>query len=291
MKTNTIAEQRIHQRYHVLIEGKIIIAGLPLAIDVTVVDMSPGGARLKTEADFDFPETFELAIATEEFLYPCQQSWRGGEFMGVEFSGAPSGINPWYSAERAIISDSLATGQDPHGTGKAGGLAMIDVKQAVRIEPSFKLHFARNPANIHRGTCSVHVLLHNRENIAAHHPFFCVPGLKINAQAAPGWEQSDFVSVLKMRRFAAVRENVLEHGAIMHCCTIALTFKELFGGRIEYETGSEHPLDDLPDFKLTCIAGAGNFPVERLVFTVPAASIRATITEELVRHPILMAVK
>jgi hypothetical protein len=279
MTATTNSDLRQDQRTPVLIDGKIAAPGLLMAIDVTIVDLGLTGARLKLSSDLALPENFDLAIATARDMHHCRQTWRRDDFMGIEFTAPPSGDNPWYNPTQATASQSLVSGQDPSPTQKAVSLAAIDVKQAVRLEPSYRLHFARNAANIHRGACSIDIVLHNRETIAAHHPFFCIPDLKLSVRAAEGWEQSEFVSVRKMRRFAAKGEAVLEPGDARHCGTIVLTFKERFGGRVEYEAGSEHQLATLPDFRLTCIAGAGNFPAERSIFVVPAAAIRAAVSD------------
>jgi hypothetical protein len=270
-------EQRVDPRYQVLIEGKLLLPPWDVPLDVTIEDISRGGARIRTTWKEEFPETFALAISGEARICKCRQSWRSGDLLGVEFIGTESNFNPWYNDDLVKIGETL--GQGGTQARQAGSLRMIDVKSVTRIEPCVSIGFEHVANTVSRGVCNIEVALRNQDKVPAHNPYFCVPDLKINMMPAPDWEQSEFVSIRKIRRFAATAGNILEQGASVPCCTIKLAYKQRFGGLLEFEAGSEHQLDDLPDFKLTCITGAGNFPVERLVFTVPADVLVATIRQ------------
>jgi hypothetical protein len=93
-------------------------------------------------------------------------------------------------------------------------------------------------------------------------------------EAANGWAVQEVTAVRKMRRFFKPGVYDLAPGDSIHCCSIVLPFSASEGGTLEYEHGRQHALPNLPDLRLTCIAGAGNYPSDRVPFIVPAIEIR-----------------
>jgi PilZ domain-containing protein len=84
-----VADLRKHSRHKVLKGGKLVSLKLHSAVDVTIIDMSISGARIRTPATVDFPEKFNLYIVSERLLLPAVVRWRSGDIMGIEFVGEP----------------------------------------------------------------------------------------------------------------------------------------------------------------------------------------------------------
>jgi hypothetical protein len=81
--------QRKYPRHKVLKEGKIVSSTMNGAINVTVRDLSVGGARIALPSYVGLPQEFSLLVTSENLLYPAVARWRNGEAIGVEFVGAP----------------------------------------------------------------------------------------------------------------------------------------------------------------------------------------------------------
>ena len=82
-------DHRRHPRHRVLKEGKIISSITHATVDVTIRDLSVGGARVQIPENTDFPEPFSLLVTSEAILYPAIAKWRNGEMMGVAFVDEP----------------------------------------------------------------------------------------------------------------------------------------------------------------------------------------------------------
>ena len=80
---------RKHPRHKVLKDGKIVSLTRQSAVNVTILDMSVSGARIRMPASTDFPEHFGLFVMSEKLLYPATARWRRGEMIGIEFVGEP----------------------------------------------------------------------------------------------------------------------------------------------------------------------------------------------------------
>ena len=51
-----------------------------------VLDVSPGGAKIMTDAAFDVSDRFGLAlVAAHQKRQPCQVVWRRGNTYGIKF--------------------------------------------------------------------------------------------------------------------------------------------------------------------------------------------------------------
>lgn len=270
-------EHRRNVRHKVLKNGKIIAANSSVVIDVAIRDMSPGGARISVPASTDIPREFSLAILSEQLIYSARECWRSGEHMGVRFVGEPRPAVLRHRKHRASTQDDAITMTKPATTFPE---PVVNATDDSHLQPQFCLRFERVPSHPGRGVCLVDVLLRNTGAIAACYPFFCLPVFGLSMKPASGWEQQDFTSVRKMRRFARLDAAVLDPGAAVHCCTISLGFRAANGGCLEFETGSEHSLDNLPDLKLMCIPGAGNYASKRIQFTVPASELRTFIERQ-----------
>ena len=82
-------EQRRHQRYRVLKEGKIIHGAHHTPIWVIIRDLSVGGAGVRVSPAEPIPHSFELLVVNEKLLFPAVVKWRKGELVGVEFVSEP----------------------------------------------------------------------------------------------------------------------------------------------------------------------------------------------------------
>ena len=87
--------ERIHPRYKVLKDGKILSANLILqsgtcsVIDVIIRDLSDGGARIQMPPDVELPKEFCVLIVADSKLYPAVAKWRNGEMVGIAFTDEP----------------------------------------------------------------------------------------------------------------------------------------------------------------------------------------------------------
>ena len=84
-----VTNNRKYPRQRVLRAGKIVSSTLTTAVNVTIGDMSAGGARIRTSANINFPEVLGLMVVSERRLYPVVARWRKGEWVGIEFVGEP----------------------------------------------------------------------------------------------------------------------------------------------------------------------------------------------------------
>jgi hypothetical protein len=54
--------------------------------ECTVLDVSPGGAKIMTDADIDVNDRFGLAmVASHAKRQPCEVVWRRGKTYGIKF--------------------------------------------------------------------------------------------------------------------------------------------------------------------------------------------------------------
>lgn len=59
------------------------------AINVTIRDLSVGGARIEVLPYIAMPQEFSLLVTSENLLYPAIAKWRTGEATGIAFVGEP----------------------------------------------------------------------------------------------------------------------------------------------------------------------------------------------------------
>ncbi|MBB5220267.1 hypothetical protein HNP73_000188 [Amaricoccus macauensis] len=76
--------RRVHQRARVLRRAKIVFHRGYNAVDCVVLDLSPGGARLKIGALLGLPDQFELRIENGP-VYAATVRYRLPEVTGVRF--------------------------------------------------------------------------------------------------------------------------------------------------------------------------------------------------------------
>jgi hypothetical protein len=268
-------ELRRDSRHKVLKDGKIILPGDSTAIDVVVRDLTAAGARLAIPGAMILPDQFDLAMPAAGYRHTAQLRWRQGEEAGVQFIGPPRVI------EKGRGRHGAAAHREPAETEAVQSFrAMVASVNKVAQNASQSFHaeykFSHEPDPLYtdRGRILVDVCLRNASSVPAHQPFVCLPRLGLNFDAAPGWRQQDVVAVRKMARFSPNVPFVLEPLEFVHCATVVLQLYSGNGGGLEYEEGHVHRLAELPDFRLTCIAGAGNFPTASVPLVVRAAEIR-----------------
>ncbi len=83
-------DQRKFPRHRVFKEAKIVSSAFKGAINVTIRDMSVGGARIDIPPFVAIPEEFDLLVISENLLYPAVARWSGGISLGLEFAGEPN---------------------------------------------------------------------------------------------------------------------------------------------------------------------------------------------------------
>ena len=82
-------DQRKYPRHRVFKEAKIVCSAFNGAINVTIRELSVGGARIDTPPFLDIPKEFDLLVISENLLYPAVARWSGGVSLGIEFAGEP----------------------------------------------------------------------------------------------------------------------------------------------------------------------------------------------------------
>lgn len=144
----------------------------------------------------------------------------------------------------------------------------------VQIEVEFRFDFERHPVYSDCGNCLLNLFLRNYGLTEAVKPFLCLPLLGLSLTPAVGWGKQEVINVRKLLRFGPIQSIRLATQEAVHCCTIAMPFSTLCGGVIRYAAESQHSFLALPDLRLTCIAGAGNSPSQKILFVVPASDLK-----------------
>lgn len=232
--------------------------------NVTIVEMSLSDARIEMPATTSLPEVFDLYIPSDEITYPCCFGWRNSLEAGVRFTGP---------AKLMKADDTREESATP-ARRSSTILPVLDENEAAAIIAEIDFGYERHQIQSDRGQILVHVKLSNAGSITAHQPFLCLPRLGLRLEPAPSWSMREVTSVRKMFRFAKLETVDLEPGTSIHCCTIHLPFIATEGGRLEFEAGSFHALNALPDLRLSCISGAGNYPSQRKPLIVAAERLR-----------------
>lgn len=266
MLKHTLIGNSSDNRNRVLKAAKLAGPGGKLLIDVIIRSMSMTEALLTIPATVDMPTNFDLLIPSEGLRYPSRLVALHANEMMVQFTGHPSPINfvPQVSTPHPVATESPApTVSAPRDFDK------------YQIQPVFTLGYDQHPLHSTRGHVSINVALLNKGSIDAHQPFLCIPSLGLRVEPASGWVMQEVKSVRKMHRFSRIEAFDLVPGSSQHCCTIILPFSMESGGELEYEAGNRHTLRALPDLRLTCVAGSGNYPSERLPLTIHAGEMAA----------------
>ena len=269
-------ELRYEAKGNSLFDGKIITAGSAQIIDVVIHDRSAGGARLRISPATDLPDHFDVAIMAEHCRYPARICWRKLNELGIQFIGPPRRLDMIEVKKQQVVHLEAAAAAQTQTPGGAAFAKLVNYDK-FKIHPEFTISYEENKLFSGRGTMLVEISLRNKGEIEAHQPFLCLPQLGLKLIAAPGWDEQVVTSVRKMCRFGRPVTSSLAPAAATHCCTMQLPFSSAGGGVLEYEAGNTHDLDNLPDLRLNCIAGAGNYPSERMPFFVPASEIRARV--------------
>ena len=79
-----MTEQRQHPRAHVLRRARIVFRRGYSTLDCVVLDLSPGGARLKVDEWLALPDRFELRIENGP-RREAEVRFRAMEMTGVRF--------------------------------------------------------------------------------------------------------------------------------------------------------------------------------------------------------------
>jgi hypothetical protein len=82
-------DQRKYPRHRVFKEAKIDSPAFNGTINVTIRELSVGGARIDTPPHVEIPKEFDLLVVSENLLYPAVARWCAGVSAGIEFAGKP----------------------------------------------------------------------------------------------------------------------------------------------------------------------------------------------------------
>ncbi len=149
------------------------------------------------------------------------------------------------------------------------------------LQPFVRLRLEPASSGIGRGQIAAEILLRNRSGFAAYRPFLCLPWIGLNLSPARGWKIEDMTSIRRLRRFQQFSEAPLEAGAEAPCGSLFLPYRTGQGGLIEYSPGGGHRLASLPEFRIGCTCGAGNFPAFRADLVIAAESLRQVMAAHL----------
>jgi hypothetical protein len=97
------SEARRETRRRMLKAGIIAFNDRYSTLPCTVRDLSSTGARLRVDAVFNVPDTFDLIVELDGLEAPCQVVWRRQNEIGVTFISPPRMVAP----KRAQILKAL----------------------------------------------------------------------------------------------------------------------------------------------------------------------------------------
>ena len=81
-------ERRVAKRHRVDKPGLIIMPGTVTSLEVTIIDINAGGAKLSVSAVYNVPMKFNLLVVGEKRILPSLVVWRVNDRVGIRFSGA-----------------------------------------------------------------------------------------------------------------------------------------------------------------------------------------------------------
>lgn len=79
-------ERRRQQRSRTLKSARILLNHHHSAIDCTVRNLSPLGARLDVASALGIPEQFDVIFDADQSIRPCRVVWHKEKQIGVEFA-------------------------------------------------------------------------------------------------------------------------------------------------------------------------------------------------------------
>jgi hypothetical protein len=80
-------EHRKSPRRRVLKEGKVIFGKAQLVMDVTIDNMSEGGAHVRMLSSHGLPQDFYLCEASRGIIHRAEVAWRTATGMGLRLLG------------------------------------------------------------------------------------------------------------------------------------------------------------------------------------------------------------
>ena len=80
---------RKYPRHSVWKEGQIVSSNMNGAMNVTIRDLSVGGAQIQLPSYIGMPQEFSLLVTSENLLFPAIAKWRTGGATGIAFVGEP----------------------------------------------------------------------------------------------------------------------------------------------------------------------------------------------------------
>jgi len=78
-------EKRAFPRHDVEIEGRLVFADGTCMLDCTIIDISEGGARIKTTLDVRAPARAYLWQAKTATVFDCEVRWQEHKLIGLHF--------------------------------------------------------------------------------------------------------------------------------------------------------------------------------------------------------------
>ena len=155
------------------------------------------------------------------------------------------------------------------------------LQMSVEAQTCTPVPFARGEA----GRLTLQLVMTNRSDHVAQLPFLCLTDLGLNIGAASGWRADKITSRgRRMVRVAAIKSITLRPGESTPVGALEVKWRCQGGFVVSIDAGAGRLAADATGIRICCIAGAANFPMERLQLVIPTATIyRAVERGTLIR--------
>lgn len=87
------SDKRLHRRYKVLKDAKVIRSNQRGLVDVIIKDLSVSGARIQLKSSTDLAGEFHLWVPAEKMLYPVVAKWQKEDCVGLQYTGEPEFVD------------------------------------------------------------------------------------------------------------------------------------------------------------------------------------------------------
>jgi len=115
-----VRDQRRHVRIKVSIEAHLFVRGeTPAVIPCRVLDLSEGGARIKTAVPYALPSEVFLVKDEAEIIYECETIWQKKRLAGLMFLDLCA-----HSKLHRLLNEIRCAGMIDTGSAKVGRLPL-----------------------------------------------------------------------------------------------------------------------------------------------------------------------
>jgi len=79
------SDKRSGPRHRALKAGRVVYGNMSMTLDVTIRDVSDGGARLKVDANANMPGEFYFVIVADQLVARARVAWRTPKEVGIQY--------------------------------------------------------------------------------------------------------------------------------------------------------------------------------------------------------------